>query len=410
MRTIRKNTSLTLRRIRMAYLFFFIAALYGFMMRWQKYTPVFSVKFNHVLQAHSHTAFLGWGVLSVLTLISFVFIEKEERRRAVYKYPFILMSISLLGMYVSFPVQGYKLFSIVFLSVFLFASYVFLGGLYKYLSVNATLPAKYIRSGILFYYLSSMGIWGLSVIAVKLGKGDMYKHAISFYTHFLYNGFFVLVLWGLFFKVYEKAFKPYDALLRRILPWLNYAVLLSFALSLLWKPMPWYVHFFAATGATIQVVIAIIFVWKIRNKNELYRQMTGLKKWIWCFLCYAFGLKIFLQWIGAYAPVTQIAMKYKTYFVIGYIHLFTLAFMSMFIVLLTFVILKVKLQKTSLILLIYGIIGTEFLLFSQGILLLVNDTGIRRFDALMWIISSLLILGIGGIFRTLLNNTDYPKD
>ena len=100
--------------------FFAIAALYGLLLRLQMVSPIFSANYINIVQAHSHVTFLGWVFLSVITFIFFFFIPNTAISNFVLKrtwlqYSYWIMVVTLVGMLVSFPIQGYKLFSILFL-------------------------------------------------------------------------------------------------------------------------------------------------------------------------------------------------------------------------------------------------------------------------------------------------------
>jgi len=391
-----KNKSVSLQTV-IALLFFIVSALYGLLMRWQIVSSIFSVKYVNVLQAHSHVTFLGWGFLSVIAFITASFIPKNEGNiyKLRYKYPFWIMVFSLVGMLLSFPLQGYKLFSILFLTVFLLASYMYLFSLYKQVNPIKSYSTRFIKSAIIYYYISSLGIWALSIITAKIGKGDWYQHAISFYTHFLYNGFFVLSLFGLLLRYFEinsiklsKAYSKYFYLTT------NFAVIPTFALSLLWVSVPVYVIVLGFIGAITQL-ISLYFLWKIIQeifsitfKNKLLN--TFLLK----IIIISYVLKIVFQFFGAFPSITRVALDYKSYFVIGYIHLFTLGFMSLFILVLNQLFLKRIISKWGAYLLVLGIVLSETLLFTQGVLFFLQEKTISNYTMLLLMATILMPLGL----------------
>ena len=59
------------------------------------------------------------------------------------------------------------------------------------------LSLRFVRWGIYFLVLSSIGIWLLPVAIVKTGKGDWYNSALYFFLHFQYNGWFLAVILSL---------------------------------------------------------------------------------------------------------------------------------------------------------------------------------------------------------------------
>lgn len=380
-----------------ALLFFAISALYGLLMRWQMVDPIFSVKYINVLQAHSHVTFLGWGFLSVIAFITASFIPRKlaSINKPTYTYTFWIMVFSLVGMLLSFPLQGYKFFSILFLTVFLLASYVYLFSLFKQVNLINTYSSRFIKSAIVYYYISSLGIWALSIITVKIGKGEWYQHAISFYTHFLYNGFFVLSLFGLLFRYLEiNDFKLSKVHIKYFYLTTNLAIVPTFALSLLWVSVPVYVIVLGFIGAITQL-FSLLFLWKIIKELFLNKFINkSLNRFILKVIVSSYVLKLVFQFSGAFPSIIKVALDYKSYFVIGYIHLFTLGFMSLFILLLNQLFLKRIISKWGVSLLILGVLLSEILLFTQGILFFLQAKTISNYTLLLLMATFLMPLGI----------------
>ena len=110
--------------------FFLISAFYGLLLRLEYVYPL-SIKYSAFLQAHSHVTFLGWGFLSTISLISAIFLSDKILNSKIIKISYWIMVICLASLLFSFPLQGYKLFSILFLTVFLLTSYIYLAFIYK---------------------------------------------------------------------------------------------------------------------------------------------------------------------------------------------------------------------------------------------------------------------------------------
>jgi hypothetical protein len=103
------------------FLFLFIAAVMGLFLRYMMMAPVPGVTFSYLLHAHSHVMFLGW-IFNVLFLV-FVTEFTDEKN---FKVIFWILQILVVGMLVSFPLQGYGLFSIVFSTLHIFAGVAFI--------------------------------------------------------------------------------------------------------------------------------------------------------------------------------------------------------------------------------------------------------------------------------------------
>ena len=100
---------------------FLIAALLGLLLRYYFIDPI-DLNYRFLIHAHSHTAMLGWIYLMLFTLIVHYFIPDKK---PVYNRLFWLTEFAVIGMLLSFPFQGYALYSIIFSTLFLFASYWF---------------------------------------------------------------------------------------------------------------------------------------------------------------------------------------------------------------------------------------------------------------------------------------------
>ena len=183
-----------------AFTLFILSALYGLLIRWNFVFPIESFVYKNFLQSHSHVAFLGWGYISIITVIIQCYLTEHQAQNNVYKTLLAIIMISVVLMLISFPVGGYKVFSIVLLSVFGITSYVLSYLLLKDLK-GIGIDVKLIKYGIYYYLLSSLATWFLAVVLVTQGKTDLYYNTVYFYLHFLYNGFFVFTLFGLLIKI-----------------------------------------------------------------------------------------------------------------------------------------------------------------------------------------------------------------
>jgi len=392
-------------QIKVALLFFVISALYGWGLRLYRVVDFIPIDYKNILQAHSHVTFLGWGFLAVISIIGFVYYPKRLENSKLLKRLFWILSFMLLGMLISFPLQGYKAFSIAFLSVFLIVSYVYLFQIFKELKKLKTISVKFIRTGILYYILSSIAIWAIAFIAIKIGKGDLYHNAIYFYLHFLYNGFFVFVLFGLYLKYLEnKQIIVSSKQINFFYLFTNLACIPAYALSLLWSDVPGFVYFIGF-GAGLLQVISLFYLYPIAKKylkNNLSKQV----KFISLFVLFSYFLKITMQLFSSFPSVIKSVVQLKSYFVIGYIHLFTLGFMSLFLILFLILFTKTKINKLGVMLFIIGILYSEILLFAQGVLLYQFTYIIPYFDINILIFSGFMPFGL---LVVLLLNKNYSS-
>ncbi len=380
------------KQLKIARIFFILAALFGLYIRLSVSVDFIPITYKNVVQAHSHIAFLGWGFLATISLIGFVFYPTILQNSKKLKQLFRLMTITLVGMLISFTIQGYKLFSIVLLVVFLVVSYVYLYQVLKNLKPIETIAVKFIRTGIFYYYLSSIAVWLLPLIILKTGKSDLYHNTIYFYLHFLYNGFFVFVLFGMLFKYLEnKEIKNNNKYFKTFYYLTNIACIPAYTLSLLWSNMPSVVYYVAFVAALVQLV-SLVYLFKIGN--ALFKKLNSkFIKNLSVFVLVSYCIKIIMQFLSVFPSIMKIALQLKSYFIIGYLHLFTLGFMSLFIILLILIHPKVKLSKTGISVLIIGIFLSELFLFLQGFLITYYK-GITQINTILFIVSALMPIGL----------------
>ncbi|MFZ3274857.1 MAG: hypothetical protein WA143_11375, partial [Lutibacter sp.] len=107
-----------------AFTLFILSALYGLLMRWNFAFPTKFIPYQNLLQSHSHVAFLGWGYLVAIGAIIHYFVSDANKQNNVYKITLVILLVAISFMLISFPLGGYKVFSIVLLAIFGLTSYV----------------------------------------------------------------------------------------------------------------------------------------------------------------------------------------------------------------------------------------------------------------------------------------------
>jgi hypothetical protein len=380
---------------------FIIAALYGLLIRWNFTFPITSFPYKNVLQSHSHVAFLGWGYLTVIAIILKLFVPNVEKNKPIYKVLFFICSLAVFLMLFSFPLGGYKVFSIVLLSVFGIATYVISYLILKDLNINC-IASKLIKFGVYYYLLSSLATWFVAVVMVTQGKTDLYYNTIYFYLHFLYNGFFVFALFGILFKILENHKVAISKKLQNgFFIYLNVSCIPAYTLSTLWSNVnsTYYVIGFAASVLQlVSLVYLVAIVKQIFKKIKWNYILTTLLK----FGLIAYALKVIIQFFSSFPYFVEKSLALKPYLIIGYLHLFTLAFMS--VILLLFLIklngfsIKNIVSKLGIGIFLFSIFITELLFFMQGFLLLLRYGLIPNYNLLLLTFSCLLVIGLVLIF------------
>lgn len=173
-------------------LFGLLGALLGLFIRYfSAYTPFpFSIK--NVIHSHSHIMLLGLLFNGLAVLIWNNFTEGIDKKS--YKL-FLALQVCLVGMLIAFVLQGYAFFSILFSTLHLWLSYVFLIRLWKRLNGNKVI-LKLIKLGVIFHFVSSLGPYCLGPLMVfEMQNSPWYNQAVFFYLHFQFFG--LLFLWFL---------------------------------------------------------------------------------------------------------------------------------------------------------------------------------------------------------------------
>ena len=127
-----KMVSEVSRWFRISLLNLAIVAFIGVLLR---YKIAFSLPFldqHYLLHGHSHFAFAGWITQALMTLmVSYLFVSGQTSAFKKYRNLLVLNLITAYGMVISFPLQGYGFFAIVFSTLSIFVSYGFAFSFWK---------------------------------------------------------------------------------------------------------------------------------------------------------------------------------------------------------------------------------------------------------------------------------------
>ncbi|NEW78690.1 MAG: hypothetical protein GZ086_04520 [Gelidibacter sp.] len=380
-----------------AFTLFILSALYGLLMRWNFAFPTKFIPYQNLLQSHSHVAFLGWGYLIVIGAIIYYFVSDADKQHKVYKSTLAILLVVIPLMLISFPLGGYKVFSIVLLAVFGLTSYVLSFRILKDLR-GKNISIKLIRYGIYYYLLSSLATWFLAFVIVTQGKTDLYYNTVYFYLHFLYNGFFVFALFGLLFKIFEnQQIVISEKLQKNFFNYVNIACIPAYALSVLWSTNFLLFNLIGFVASVLQL-ISLIFLLKIMQQAFSQINWNFTSKLLLKFALVSYSLKIISQILSAFPYIVEKSLALKPFFIIGYLHLFTLGFLSVLLFLIADQLGKIKLNKPAskvgIILFLSGVFVTELLLFLQGFLFLFQFNAIKNYSFILLIFSFLMVIGL----------------
>lgn len=362
------------KHIRLSLFYFFLAALLGAGLRLFVIVD-FPVEYRYIVHTHSHIALLGWVYVALTTLLFKLYLAQAGVSNT-YRKIFIFTQVTLAGMLLTFPFQGYAVFSIIFSTLFLFASYIFAGLFLKKVApeLRRRFSFKLAKWSVIYLVLSSIGPWSLGIIMNTLGSTSVwYKMSIYFYLHFQYNGWFILALLGiLFYFLEEKGFETQQHQQRMWLKLINSSVLLTFFLSTLFTEPHSIFYVLGGLGALLQtLVLVLVFLWLLPVWNTF---STQLKKGVGAMLLTAgilLAVKSDLQLLSSLPYFAKLAF-HNLDFVIAYLHFVFLGVVS--IALFAYLVQTglLKLSRNLYLLYLFAFLLTESLIVYKGLSIWLN--------------------------------------
>ena len=373
--------------------FLFIASLIGLALRWHYYRPIEAFNYTNWLHAHSHIMFLGWAfnALSMGFVVCFV----QERSQAWYKWPFYLINLTVLGMLIAFPIQGYAFYSIAVST--LHTVFVVVLGVRFFKDTRAHRQNNavwFARASLLFFLVSAVGPFVVGALAAKgLGHSDGYFMAIYYYLHFQYNGVFTFGALALFFYLLEQMGIVIDL---QAAKWFRWTLFVScfpaYALSTLWAGPPPVVYGVGLLAATGQLLALYFLLRSMRGRwAGLAHRLLPLSRTLMAASLVAFMLKLALQLFSAFPSVALLAFE-RRFYIIAYLHLVLLGFVTFFLLAWYSEQYGMPLKRWFTYLLLAGFVSSELVMVSVG-----QWPGLFNIQKWMFITSAALVLGIVGI-------------
>lgn len=378
---------------------FLLAAVLGTVLRYYIFNPILNFNFLNWLQVHSHMMFLGWVSLALFILI-FRKLDIKKYDTLIF-YSIIVFELAALAMFVSFPMGGYGILSVVMLSMTMVVSLIFLWIISKRSARLQNAGWKFIRPGLLFMAISSIGPLALGPIsAMGLKNTIWYNYAIYFYLHFQYNGWFFMAIIGLIILGSPSWEEKNRHMLERAAVYLSLAVVLTFFLSVLGHGNTLWVNVAGGTGAIIQLVVisrlASSFITYSRQSGGIMNEPnTVLLK----LAILSLFLKLVLQVFSALPFLTGFIEGTRGV-IISYLHLVLIGFVS-------FSILYFYIREKSVLEYNYSIPVFSYILiagfFLNEFVLLVTVTGGIAIivPQLLVVASVIMVTGIAGLLMTL---------
>ena len=385
---------------------FIIAALLGvflrsaFILDWPDW-----FKFRNFLHAHSHVAMLGW-IYSALFIFIVYFFNLKDR---YYAYLFWFTQVTIAGMLVTFIARGYALPSVLFNSMHIVLSYIFIIKVLRDVLPVQKSPSKLmLLSGLLFLFISSLGPWCLGLIANTELKGTpLYYGAIQFFLHFQFNGWMIFTSLAIFFKYLEKHNIWVPANQFKTFYWLLLiSCVMTFALAITWSTPDKFLFWINSAGVIIQLMALVYLLRLLLGLRDQFRQLTS--KWTGFLLRVALvciSIKILTQALVAIPALAIISYTIRN-FVIGFVHLILLGAISAFSLGMIHNENRSHFttERRGILMFLIGFFSTEVLLFIQGIFLWLKWGFIPGYHHILTLLSALFPLGILVYFYALIRS------
>jgi hypothetical protein len=394
-----------------ALIYFLIVAVLGFLLRLEATNLNISIltDYHYVVHAHSHTALLGWVYLGFSSIIVYFFIDKQKLKTHYHKI-FGATQVCLLGMLITFPIQGYALFSIVFSTLFLIISYVFFGFVLRHTSAPIKFKNSFllIKHSLVYMVLSSLGPWALGGIIATVGKTSIwYRLAIYFYLHFQYNAWFILAALGLLVFFLEKSKIDMNPMgFSKFLVFTHIGIIGTLFLSGLWATSHWAVYLFGNIGS-LALWVGLYYFWlTFKTPWVAFRSNINYKsKFLLNIIVAVLLTKLMLQTLSGIPFFAEITST-NTDVVIGYLHWFFLGFVSLFLVWIASIVNWIKLSKVSLALYLLAFLSTEFLIYYRAGIVAFQWPFIQNLNLYLALGSGLFVVAIFIIiFQTIKSKT-----
>ena len=341
-----------------------------------RYKIAFSLPFinqKHLHHGHSHFAFVGW-VSQALMIFLVDYLAKQKKETAIFKkYNWLLTAnlFSAYAMLISFPIEGYGLFSISASTLSIVIAYIFSVTFWKDLNTvkEKNISHLWFKAALAFNAFSSLGAFALAFMMIKrVVHQNWYLAAEYFYLHFQYNGWFFFVCMGLLMlklpltTSYEKMKKVFILFFGASIP--------AYFLSALWMNIPTWVYVLVILAAILQIYGWVLTVSILKKARlQLKESLTDIGKWILILSAIALSIKLLLQLGSTIPSLSNLAFGFRP-IVIGYLHLVLLGVITLFILGYIFANIRSAINKnivTSAVIFCIGVIVNEFFLMAQGV-------------------------------------------
>lgn len=376
-----------------------LSIISGIILRVLYLTPLGKINFIHLMHAHSHLAILGWIYPAIMALFLAVVLHGKQIGKGG-TFIFIVTQVINFFMFVAFAVQGYALYSILFSSLHLILSYIFIYYFIRELKRNQislnTTAGLFIKGSIFVLLLGSLGPWILAYWnAASLDKNFIYDLLVHTFLHFQINGWITIAIIGILLYLIEK---EGGAKRRRSIEigfWLYLISLLpSIILNVDWTVASSSLLFVAIIGWTLKISGIGIILYGILKIKELNNRFTGWARHFLLIGLLALFAKTAVE-VGNTIPVLIPFAMYTRNIVVGYLHLGLIGFASFTLIALFIKVKWLDTKPLRLSVLLISFILYEVLLFGDGLLSSLLQKPVPHIN--LWLLIVSVILGVAAL-------------
>lgn len=373
-----------------------LTILSGIILRILYLTPLGQINFIHFMHAHSHLAILGWIYPALMALFLGVIIDgKKKIGRGGTTIYVVTQGINFL-MFVAFAAQGYALYSIIFSSLHIILSYIFIYYFILELKKNKihlnTTAGLFIKGSIFVLLLGSFGPWILAYWnGAGLEKNFIYDLLVHTFLHFQINGWITLALLGVILFIIEREGGEKRRRSVEFGFWLYAVALLpSIILNVDWTVASSSLLVVAVIGWVLKMSGIGLILFSMLRMEKLERSFTGWSRIFLMIGMIALLAKTAVEVGNTIPPLIPFAM-YTRNIVVGYLHLGLIGFASFTIISIFLKVNWLDRNPMKLFALIISFILYEILLFGDGLLSSVLHKPIPHIH--LWLLIVSIILG-----------------
>lgn len=378
---------------------FWVVSILGLLMRWAFLGDISPLSFRHLMHAHSHLAMLGWLFPMLVIAYYHLFIDKTQIRSKFYNNVLLANQISVGLMTISFIIFGYNWISIAISGTQIIISYITAVRIWK--DTTSALGANIkslVRWSLFWIVLSTLSIWLLPLIINTVGRNsDLYYMAVQFFLHFQFNGWFVFAALAILFYLLLTKGIMID---QNIFQWFKILLIsscfLTYMLAVTWSH-PEDVFFFTNGIGVVLQLLVLILLFKLIGGQSVLSKFKGLSAVLLFMAFLSFVIKILIQ-AAVVIPYVAVISYTIRQFVIGFIHLTLIGAISLailaFLIEESIVVFENKIMRYGLISFLVGWVGSELVLFSQGLMLWLEKGFMPAYFEIIFGFSTLMSIGL----------------